>query len=129
MPPLLPSLVTLIALLLYLAVCINVGRARTRYGIKAPATTGDPGFERAFRVQMNMLEHLPLFLAVLWLFALFVDPAWGSAIGAAWIVGRALYAEAYGRDVAKRGPGFLIAMTAEIVLLVGALVAVLRQLF
>jgi glutathione S-transferase len=47
--------VTLLTLLLYFALTANVGRARVKYGIKAPAVTGNEHFERAFRVQMNTL--------------------------------------------------------------------------
>jgi len=71
---------------LLFAVAWNVGRARGKYKVKAPATTGDPAFERAFRVQMNTLESAVAFLPVLWLFAAFVERA---------VVGRA------GRGVAR----------------------------
>jgi hypothetical protein len=50
--------VTLAALPVHFALSVNVGRARTRYGIKAPAVTGNENFERAYRVQMNTLEQL-----------------------------------------------------------------------
>ena len=62
MPLALPALVTLLAVLWYVVTGIQVGRMRTRYGVRAPATTGDPAFERAFRVQMNELEQLVAFL-------------------------------------------------------------------
>jgi hypothetical protein len=63
-----PSLVTIASLILYLSVIINVGRARVKYKIPAPQTSGDPDFERVFRVQQNTLEQLVLFLPALWLF-------------------------------------------------------------
>lgn len=37
---------TLMALLLYLAVTMNVGKARMTYKVKAPATSGNEHFER-----------------------------------------------------------------------------------
>ncbi|WP_139102793.1 MAPEG family protein, partial [Acinetobacter baumannii] len=67
----LTALVTLLAVLFYLFTSINVSRARARPGIKVPATSGDPDFERAFRVQMNTLEWMPIFLPSLWLFAIY----------------------------------------------------------
>ena len=47
----LPALVTLLTVLLLAANVYVVGRARGRYGIKAPAVSGHPAFERAYRVQ------------------------------------------------------------------------------
>jgi len=41
---------------------IQVSKARVAFGIKVPATSGNPDFERVFRVQMNTLEWMPLFL-------------------------------------------------------------------
>ena len=69
------ALVTCLAILLYFFTCIRVARARAAFGIKAPAIIGNPDFERVFRVQMNTLEWLPIFLPSLWLFAIYVsDP-------------------------------------------------------
>ena len=46
-------IVILVALLEYTVFTALVGRARGRYGIKAPATVGNPDFERVYRVQQN----------------------------------------------------------------------------
>jgi len=116
----LTAIVLCLALALYVVVTINVGRARARYKVEAPATTGDPAFERAFRVQQNTLESLVIFVPVLWMFSVLVSPLWGAAAGAVWILGRALYAQAYYADAARRGPGFIIAYAATGVLLIGA---------
>jgi uncharacterized membrane protein YecN with MAPEG domain len=59
------ALVTLLALLVYLWMGAQVGRARGKCGIDAPAMTGDPLLERAVRVQTNTLEWLPIFLVSL----------------------------------------------------------------
>ena len=48
---------------------VLVGRARGRYGVAAPATSGHPVFERYYRVQMNTVESLIVFLPALWLAA------------------------------------------------------------
>jgi glutathione S-transferase len=116
------AIVTLLALLLYLYIGIRVGRARYRLGIEAPAVTGNPEFERAYRVQVNTLEWLPMFLVSLWLFA----ASWSSdliaaAIGLVWILGRILYLTGYSRAAEARGPGFGIQALATAVLLFGAL--------
>ncbi|HWU68323.1 MAG TPA: MAPEG family protein [Stenotrophobium sp.] len=118
------TLVTLLSLLLYWILGIKVGSARGRYGIKAPAVSGDPAFERVFRVHQNTLEALVLQLPVLWLFAIYVSDAWAAGVGAVWIVGRILYARGYYAEAGKRSTGMFIASLATAVLLLGALIAV-----
>lgn len=56
------ALVTLAAVLFYFFTSTRVARARVAYGVKLPAISGNPDFERVFRVQMNTLEWLPIFL-------------------------------------------------------------------
>ena len=120
MPTALPALTTLVALLLYYVTIANVGRARIKYKIVAPAVSGHPDFDRAFRVHMNTLEQLVAFLPALWLFALYVSPAWSSAVGAVWIIGRAQYAIDYYRAAERRDTGFIVAFVALAALWVGA---------
>jgi glutathione S-transferase len=99
------------------ATVFMVGRARGKFGVKAPATSGHEGFERVFRVQMNTQEAALMFLPALWVAAAFGIPSVSAWIGAAWLVGRAWYAWAYARG-GNRGPGFLIGMLALLALLV-----------
>lgn len=123
------ALVTLGAVALYFAMSVRVGFARGRTGIKAPATTGHPDFERASRIHLNTLEGIPVFLPPLWLAAAYVDDRLAAAVGLVWIVGRFLYMRAYTIDPEKRGPGFAIQGFAVIVLFVAALAGVLRTFF
>ena len=117
-----PSLVTTIALLVYFVVTANVGRARAKYGVKPPAMSGNPDFERVLRVQQNTLEQLIVFLPALWIFSLFISPVWGSAVGAVWILGRIFYAWGYYQAPEKRFIGFGMASLATLGLLGGSLV-------
>ena len=126
MLPILPSLVTGLALLLYLVLIINVSRARGAYKVAAPAVTGDPGFDRVHRVQQNTLEQIVVFLPALWLFSVFTSPLWGAGIGLLWILARIHYAWSYYRDAAKRGPGYAIALGCSLVLLIGGIAGMLR---
>ena len=64
------ELVTLLALLEYSILGAMVGRARQTYGVEAPATTGNPDFERYFRVHENTLEALIVFIPAFWIFSL-----------------------------------------------------------
>jgi glutathione S-transferase len=81
-----------------------------------------------FRVQMNTLEWMPIFLPSLWLFAVYVSDTIAAAIGVVWIVGRVLYMIGYTNAVEKRGPGFGIQASACIVLLLGALGVIVWRL-
>ncbi|SDT19505.1 MAPEG family protein [Bradyrhizobium canariense] len=122
------ALVTCLSILLYLFTSIQVSRARMAYGVKLPAISGHPDFERVFRVQMNTLEWMPIFLPSLWLFAIYIGDASAAALGLVWIVGRILYMVGYMRAVEKRGPGFAIQALACIVLWLGSLGAIIWRL-
>ncbi|MGY4628168.1 MAPEG family protein [Bradyrhizobium sp. USDA 4486] len=124
----LTALVTLLAIAFYFFTCINVSRSRTQTGVKVPAMSGHPDFERAFRIQMNTLEWMPIFLPALWLFAIYIGDAIAAAIGAIWIIGRVVYFIGYSQAAAKRGPGFAIQALAAIALWAGALGAVVLRL-
>ena len=87
----LTALITCLAVAVYFSTGILVSRARVAYGIKAPAVAGNADFERVFRVQMNTLEAMPMFLPMLWLFAVYVSDPIAAAIGLVWVVGRILY--------------------------------------
>ena len=118
----LPALASLLAIVVFFWCIGSVARARSRYSIHAPATTGNPDFERVFRVQMNTLEALAMFLPVLWIAARYGNPAFAGGIGLVWVVGRVWYAIAYAQDAGKRGPGFAIGSVATIALwLLGAI--------
>jgi glutathione S-transferase len=122
------AIVTCLAILLYFSTMAQVSRARTTFGIKAPATTGHPDFERVFRVQMNTLEWMPFFLPSLWLFAIYVSDAGAAAIGLVWIAGRILYMIGYAQAANKRSTGFMVQAFAAFALLLGALGAMLWRL-
>lgn len=124
-----PVLVTLGALLFYFWTGMMVGNARRKYNVPAPATTGNPDFERVFRVQMNTLEWLPMFLVSLWIFATYWDGRVAALIGLIWIVGRYMYAHGYMIEAGQRSMGFLIQALAVAVLFVGGLIGALMALF
>jgi uncharacterized MAPEG superfamily protein len=124
-----PAVITLLNILLLLWVAGAAGRARGKYGVAAPATTGHPAFERAFRVQMNTLENTVIFLPALWLAAVYSSPLLAGAAGLVWLVGRVVYALAYYRDPAKRSAGFGISLLGFFVLYVAAGVGVTRTLY
>jgi glutathione S-transferase len=114
------ALITVLALMLYLWQSLRVGSARGRLGVEAPATTGNPEFERHYRIQANTLEGLIIFLPALWLSAIYIDDRFAAALGLVWIVGRVLYTLGYAREAKARGPGFGIQAIAMLILLLGS---------
>ncbi len=124
----LPELVVLLTIALLFATAVLTGRARGKYGIKAPATSGHPAFERAYRIQMNTLEQAVMFLPTLWLAARFGNPTWAGILGLVWVAGRVWYIVAYQRDPARRGPAFGVAMLAWGLLFLLAIYGVVRLL-
>jgi glutathione S-transferase len=114
------ALVTVLAILSYFYTVVGVSRARQKYGVPVPAMTGNPDFERVVRVQMNTLEWMPIFVPLLWLFALYVSDIGGAGLGLVWIGGRVFYMVSYAKAAEKRGPGFGIQALVCGILLLGA---------
>lgn len=119
------SLITVAALIEYFAFVLLTGQARLKYNVQAPATTGDPVFERHYRVQQNTLEQLIIFIPSLWLFAEYVGPRSAFVLGLVFIVGRAIYAMGYVREPAQRRVGAIATFTANGILLSGSLIGLL----
>lgn len=115
------AVVTILALMQFYLFGFQVGQMRARHGIKAPATTGHPEFERMFRVQQNTMEQLVMFLPALWMFAWLSQPLWAAALGLVFIVGRYIFKRGYVADASKRGLGFAISTAAVAVLMIGSL--------
>lgn len=122
------TLVTILSLLVFCWMLARVGQARTKFGVSAPATTGHPEFERHFRVHMNTLEGLVIYLPSLWMFAFYVNNYAAAGLGLLWIVGRLIYAVSYVKSAESRSLGFGIQGLATIVLLLGALAGVIRAI-
>lgn len=124
-------LVVMLALVQYIFFAVQVGNARVKYGVKAPAMAGHAMFERHLRVQMNTLEQLVIFIPAAFAHAYLADNLgwWGSEtaafLGVIYLIGRALYAKAYVRDPAQRSLGFLLSFVPCGLLIIGALVCVL----
>jgi glutathione S-transferase len=115
------DIVALVALLQFFAFAGLVGRARGKYGVKAPAVTGHEMFERAYRVQMNTLEVLVLFIPALYIASRYWPPGYLAACGAVYVLGRIVYQRAYMSAPAKRGLGFALSIAPCLVLLIAGL--------
>lgn len=118
-----------LALLEYSAMGALVGRARGQYGVKAPATTGHPDFERVNRVHVNTLESLIVFVPAVLLCALYVSETWAAVLGGVFVLARVVYAVGYIRAAELRAPGALVTGLVNAALLLGAAFGLARILF
>ena len=122
------DIVTALAVLQFIVFGFRVGHARGKFGVKAPAVSGNEIFERYFRIQQNTLECLVAFLPGLYLFSRYWNPLWAAGIGVVYLVGRELYAATYVKDPAKREVGYGMSFIPIVVLLAGGLIGAIWQL-
>lgn len=119
-------IVIALALLEFLYFGFAVAKARGRYKVVAPSTTGDENFERYFRVQMNTLEQLVVFVPAILLFAHYFSPYVAAGLGAIFVIGRLVYFTSYVKDPKKREMGFILTIAPTTILLVGGLFGAAR---
>ena len=124
----LTTIAIMVALLQFIYFGIEVGRARGRFGVQAPAVSGHPEFERYFRVPMNTLEQLMVLIPAAVAFATFVSDLWAAVAAAVYIVGRFIYFGSYVKDPSKRGLGFLLSALPGWVMVIGALIGAAMSL-
>lgn len=122
------ALIILLALAQYVYFTLRVGSARGKYGINAPKTSGDEAWERLYRVQMNTLEQLIVFVPALWIFSMYTSARWVLLPGLMFLVGRQLYSMEYTKDPKTRVPGIAMTVLANVILLVGGLVGVVMDM-
>lgn len=115
-------IVTVLVLVQYIYFGVQVGSARGKCGIKAPAMTGDPLFERTNRVHQNTLEQLIVLIPVMWIFARYVNPLWAAGFGVVYLVGRFIYSAAYRKDPSNRSMGFTMSLIPSAVMSVWVLI-------
>ena len=121
-------LAVMVALLQFIYIGIEVGRARGRYGIQAPAISGHPEFERYFRVHMNTLEQLAVLLPSSTAFAYLVSDLWAAVAVAVYIVGRFIYFRSYVSDPSKRSLGFMLSALPAWLMVLGTIIAAVMAL-
>ena len=121
-------LIAALAVLQFFFFGIMVGRARARFGVKAPATTGNEHFDRAFRVQMNTLEQLAGFLPALYIASQFWPPTYVSAVGIVYLVGRFVFWRSYIADPRSRSMGFLLTVLPTLLLLTAGIVGAVARI-
>ncbi len=122
------DIVTVLALIQFTVFGFKVGGARGRFGIKAPAITGNDTFERHFRVQQNTMELLIVFVPSLYLFTRYFNSWIAVALGVVYLIGREIYAASYVKDPARRSAGYGLSFLPTVILLLGGLIGAIRTL-
>jgi uncharacterized MAPEG superfamily protein len=116
------AIVTALALLQAFVFAFLVGKARVKHGVSAPAMSGDPNFERAFRVHQNTVEQVILVIPSMWIFGTYVHALAAAGIGLLFVVSRFIYRNGYLKDPKSRSLGFTIGAVCTITLLLGSIV-------
>lgn len=120
--------VTLLIGFFYFFTAFRVGNLRGKHDIKAPATSGHPEFDRAYRVQLNTLEQMGLVLPFLWLAAFYpIGWAWlAPLVALVWLLARVVYLFGYMADPEKRIPGAMLTGICDFLLFAIAAAGIVR---
>jgi len=116
------AIITVLAVFQAFSFAYLVGKQRVKHGVKAPATTGEPEFERAFRIHQNTVEQMVVFLPALWLFGYYVHALIGAGLGLVFIAARFIYRGSYLNEPTSRTAGFGIGALTMMILLIGGLI-------
>ena len=133
-----PLLITAAYVVLYYLLFANqlLVKRRLRRAYRARGESFDRYFGNdremlaADRYVGNMLEHMPPFLILLWLNAIFVGPRGATLVGAVYVVARLVYPLVMGRRLGKGVPtrmlfvtviGYLVIATFAVRLAIAAL--------
>jgi glutathione S-transferase len=122
------DIVTALALLQFVWFAALVAQARGKYGVQAPAVTGNEVFERHFRVQQNTLELLIAFIPGLYLFCRYFNPLWGAGLGVVYLLGRQIYAASYVKNPKSRSAGFGLSVLPTLILILAGLAGAVMRL-
>ena len=114
------AIITLLNVLLIALASFFVGRARGKHGIQAPATSGHPDFDRAFRAHMNTIEQTVMFLPCLWIASLYGNAQYAAWLGFLWLAARLWFLFGYLAEAKKRSYGFTISSLAMLGLVIVA---------
>jgi len=122
------AVITALILVQTLFFGFEVGKARGKYNIKAPAVSGNEQFERYYRVHQNTLEQIVIFLPSFWLFGYFVNTSIAAGLGFLFVVGRFVFRSAYLKDPSSREIGFLLSFLPIAACLIGSIFFLIKSI-
>ena len=122
------TLIVVLATIEVLVLGLLVGRGRETYGIKAPATTGHPDWERLNRAHQNSIEQLIVFIPLFIAYCYNTGQPTGIAAGVVFLVARILYARGYVRQAERRGVGAFLTVAVQGWLAIGAVIGLVTKI-
>ncbi|MEZ0311669.1 MAG: MAPEG family protein [Myxococcota bacterium] len=125
-----PLLVTIAYAVLYYLTTVNValvkGKLFREYQAKGEKfdryRTPDARMLAADRIQLNMLEQMPVFLVLFWLTAVFASPLRAAGYGAAYLASRIVYPLMMGTQLGRNIPKRILFATVTGYLVIAAFV-------
>ncbi len=125
-----PILVTVAYAVVYYLTTVNVALVKSKlfreYQAKGEKfdryRTPEPRMLAADRIQLNMLEHMPIFLALFWLTAVFASADRASIYGAAYVASRVAYPLFMGKQLGRNVPKRILVATVTGYLVIAAFV-------
>lgn len=115
------AIVVMLALLQFIYFSVEVGRARGRFNVPVPATSGNELFERFFRAQQNTAEQLLVFLPAVYACGFYASEALATVLGLLFVLGRMLYFRGYTNPEKNRTVGFALGLLANVVMILATL--------
>ncbi len=125
------SVVTLIAVLAVIQVMVLgflVGRGRAKYGVVAPATSGNADWERLNRAHQNSIEQLVVFLPLFTVYCFNAGLGTGIPLGIVFLIARIVYAAGYIRRAESRAAGAFATAAVQAWLAIGAVIGVVVKI-
>ena len=105
----------------------QVGAARGKYDVKAPACEGPDEFNRIYRVHQNTQEQLILFLPLFILFVIVAGDKWAAPLAVLWLLGRIVYRNTYLNNPEGRAPGMIMTIGATGLCFLGVIIFAVLQ--
>ncbi len=121
-------IIILIALLQYMFFIGRVAANRSKLEVVAPHISGNEIWERMYRVQMNTLEQIIIFIPGMLIFSYYVSSNWVILPGIIYLIGRQIYSASYISNPAKRGFGMMLTFISNFSLVIGALIRAIYSL-
>ena len=122
------TIIVMLALVQFMYFGIEVGRARGRHGVSAPAVTGNEVFERFHRAHQNTLEQLIVFIPAIFACGYYTNELLAAACGVGFLIGRAWYFRSYTAAPDTRGKGMIVTMLASVILIIAAIVGAMQTI-
>lgn len=122
------TLIVVLAAIEVMVLGFLVGKARGTYGVKAPATSGHPDWERVNRAHQNSIEQLVVFIPLFLAYCFHVGQTTGIGLGVVFLIARVLYARGYIQQAERRSVGAFLTFAVQAWLAIGAVIGLVVKI-